>query len=194
MPPETQTPPVQKKEGFAGEILRFTLFALVIVLPIRLFVAQPFIVQGASMDPTFETGEYLIVDQLSYHLSAPERGQIVIFKYPLDTSKYFIKRIIGLPGETVVLDGTSVIIKSPEHPDGVKLTEPYITSKNEMENSMTVTLGPNQYWVMGDNRRQSSDSRSWGILPGNLIVGTPFVRLYPLDRVSVSPGFYKEVQ
>src|SRR5438105_1933429 len=90
------TPP-PKKESFFGEIFKFTLIALVIVLPIRFFIAQPFIVQGASMDPTFETGEYLIVDQLSYHLGNPERGQVIIFKYPKDESKYFIKRVIGLP-------------------------------------------------------------------------------------------------
>ncbi len=94
---------------------------LSLFFPIRLFVAQPFIVSGASMDPTFETGEYLIVDQLSYHFDDPVRGQVVIFKYPKDESKYFIKRVIGLPGETVQIEGTDVTIFNESNPDGKKL-------------------------------------------------------------------------
>jgi signal peptidase I len=191
---EQLAPPIQeeKKEGFIGEIVRFTIFALLIVLPIRIFIAQPFIVSGASMDPSFETGEYLIVDQLSYRFEQPQRGQIIIFKYPKDESKYFIKRIIGLPGETVVIDGTAVTIKNKENPLGFKLNEPYIIAKNEKEDSIQVTLGDNEYFVMGDNRRQSSDSRIWGTLPKQNIIGTPFVRLFPFDRIDVLPGNFKE--
>lgn len=177
-----------KKESFWREIIKFTFFALIFVLPIRLFIAQPFIVSGASMDPTFETGEYLIVDQISYHVGDPERGEIVIFKYPKDETKYFIKRVIGLPGDTIELDGTSVTIKNREHPSGFTLQEPYITAKNEKIEHMTVTLKENNYFVMGDNRRQSSDSRMWGTLPRDLIVGTPFVRLFPLTRIGLHPG------
>jgi signal peptidase I len=127
-PPSLQPQP--KKENFFGEIAKFTIVALLVVLPIRLFIAQPFIVSGASMDPTFETGQYLIVDQLSYHVGNPDRGQVIIFKYPKDETKYFIKRVIGLPGETVIIDGTSVIIKNKQHPDGFKLIEPYISLNN----------------------------------------------------------------
>ncbi|MES2437184.1 MAG: signal peptidase I [Patescibacteria group bacterium] len=177
-----------KKESFWGEIIKFTLFALLIVLPIRLFIAQPFIVSGASMDPAYETGEYLIVDQLSYHLNDPARGDVVIFKYPKDETKYFIKRVIGLPGDTVQIDGTQVIIFNDANPDGLKLREPYISFANEKEDSLRVTLKDDQYFVMGDNRRQSSDSRSWGTLPRELIVGTPFIRLFPLNKISVFPG------
>ncbi|MDQ3076657.1 MAG: signal peptidase I [bacterium] len=182
----------EKKESFWGEIIRFTFFALLIVLPIRLFIAQPFIVSGASMDPTFETGEYLIVDQLSYHLQDPQRGEIVIFKYPKDETKYFIKRIVGLPGDTLELDGTTVTIKNTEHPDGLVLDEEYIELQNEKIENMTVTLKDGQYFVMGDNRRQSSDSRAWGTLQRDLIVGTPFVRLFPLNRIGLYPGEFNE--
>ncbi len=188
------TPPQKKKEPFFTEIVKFTLLALLIVLPIRIFVAQPFIVNGASMDPSFETGEYLIVDQLSYRIGEPQRGQVVIFKYPKDTTKYFIKRVIGLPGETVELDGTHVIIKNKSNPDGFALQEPYISFKNEKEDYLQVTLKDNEYFVMGDNRRQSSDSRAWGTLPRNLIVGTPFIRLFPLERINVLPGAFKEAK
>ena len=106
-----ETTQQNKKGGFFKELLKFTIIAFIIVVPIRAYVAQPFIVNGASMDPTFETGEYLIVDQLSYRIiEKPARGEIIIFKYPQDTSKFFIKRIIGLPGETLEIEGSSIKI------------------------------------------------------------------------------------
>jgi signal peptidase I len=196
LPQEQPAPvaPTPKKDSFFTEIFKFVFFTLIIVLPIRFFIAQPFIVSGASMDPTFETGQYLIVDQLSYHLGSPERGQVIIFKYPKDTSKYFIKRVIGLPGETVIIDGTKVTIKNKQHPNGFTLNEPYIDSRNQAEGAETITLPSNQYFVMGDNRRQSSDSRAWGTVPRSDIIGTPFLRLFPFDKIGVEPGYYKESQ
>jgi signal peptidase I len=194
IPTSPSLQPQPKKENFFGEIAKFTIVALLVVLPIRLFIAQPFIVSGASMDPTFETGQYLIVDQLSYHVGNPDRGQVIIFKYPKDETKYFIKRVIGLPGETIIIDGTSVIIKNKQHPDGFKLIEPYISLNNQKEDTGTYVMKDNEYFVMGDNRRESFDSRSWGILPRDLIIGTPFIRLYPLDRISLLPGNYKEAK
>lgn len=195
--PYSSTPPSTpqqqpKKENFFWEIFKFTVVALAIVLPIRLFIAQPFIVSGASMDPTFATGEYLIVDQLSYHIGNPQRGQVVIFRYPKDETKYFIKRIIGLPGEKVSIKGTEVTIINKDNPQGFKLSEPYISAANEKEDDITVDLQDGQYFVMGDNRRQSFDSRSWGILPRSDIIGTPFVRLFPLDKISLFPGDFDE--
>lgn len=180
----------QKSESFFGELIRFTLIALAIVIPVRLFVAQPFIVSGASMDPTFADGEYLIVNQLTYRFEDPQRGDVVIFKYPKDESKFFIKRVIGLPGEKVIIDGSEVTIVNKEHPDGFALKEPYIGSIRE--DSMSVTLKSDQFFVMGDNRKQSSDSRMWGTLPRKDIIGTPFVRLFPLNRVGILPGDYKQ--
>ncbi|MCC2631023.1 MAG: signal peptidase signal peptidase [Candidatus Paceibacter sp.] len=193
--PPLKTPPTpDKKENFFAEIVKFTFIALLIVLPIRLFIAQPFIVSGASMDPTFDTGEYLIVDQLSYQVSEPQRGQVVVFKYPKDETKFFIKRIIGLPGETVILDGTTVIIKNKENPDGFRLNEPYISLNNEKDDNVTITLKADQFFVLGDNRRQSFDSRSWGVLPRNMIIGKAFIRLFPIDKISILPGDYKEAK
>lgn len=190
--PQSPSNSKDKKNGFFGDIVKFAIIAVIIVLPIRLFIAQPYIVSGASMEPTFETGQYVLVDELSYHFSTPRRGQIIIFKYPKDTSVSFIKRIIGLPGETVILSGTSVTIKNSAHPDGFTLDEPYVAAENQSQNYMTVTLGPDQYWVMGDNRRESSDSRAWGPVPANDIIGTPFVRLYPLNVIGTFPGTYQE--
>jgi len=170
---------------FFVDLVRFTLLAFVIVAPIRWFVAQPFIVNGASMDPTFMDGDYLIVDQLSYYLGDPTRGEVVIFKYPKDPSKYFIKRVIGLPGETVKVAGEQVLITTVGG-ETLALREPYLVFNRPSNDQLT--LGADQYFVMGDNRPQSSDSRVWGPVPRGLIVGRALVRLYPLTKIGVHPG------
>lgn len=185
----TEVKVIPKKESFLWELIKFTVIALAIVIPIRLFIAQPFVVSGTSMDSTFHDGEYLIVNQFSYHFSDPTRGQIVIFRNPKNESVFFIKRVIGLPGETVQISGTQVIIKNSNHPDGFVLKEPYLGSTSS--GNMSITLEKDQYFVMGDNRRASSDSRSWGTLPRSDIVGTPLFRLFPINRLSLKPGDYK---
>jgi len=174
-----------KKSGF-WDLVKFAVIALVIVIPVRTFVAQPFIVSGSSMVPTFQNGQYLIVDELSYRFHPPARGDVIVFKYPKDTTKYFIKRVIGLPGETVHIDGSKITIKNAQHPDGFALDETYV--KNKSENMIDATLGNSEYYVMGDNRSASSDSRVWGTLPQNLIVGRAYLRLFPLSEISVLPG------
>lgn len=165
------------------EIVQFTLIALLIILPFRLFIAQPFVVSGASMYPTFNDGDYLIVDQLSYRLSDPQRGSVIIFKYPNDPSKFFIKRIIGLPGEKVVLENGVVTINDTEVLDSSYVDK---TQKDNLE----VVLSEDEYFVMGDNRAHSSDSRSWGPLPEEFIVGRPLVQLLPITGLSLFPGDY----
>jgi len=186
--PQNPTPQQKKGSNFFVEILKFTLVAVVIVIPFRFYIAQPFVVSGASMDPAFETGEYLIVDQLSHRVEKPVRESVVIFKYPKDTTKFFIKRVIGLPGETVEVHGTKVTIKNAEHPEGFVLDEPYVTPKNEKQDEIVVTLKHDEYFVMGDNRNGSSDSRMWGPVDEKLIIGRPFIRLLPVKRISVFPG------
>lgn len=166
--------------------MQIALIAVLVVLPIRVFIAQPFIVSGSSMTPTFENGDYLIIDQVSKRFEDPKRQQVAVFRYPRNPSKFFIKRIIGLPGETVVLRGSNVYIKNDTHPEGFKLDEPYV-SKHASE-QMEVTLDNEQYFVMGDNRNASSDSRSWGPLPENYIIGSPFVRLLPITHAAITPG------
>lgn len=178
--------PKEKKPGFIKDTLRFTFIALLIVVPFRMFIAQPFLVNGASMDPTFENGHYLIVDELSYQFKTPERGSVLIFKYPLDPKKYFIKRVIGLPSETVRIEEGKVFIENKEHPQGFELKEPYIAfTKND---TLTTTVKDGEYFVMGDNRSGSLDSRYWGPLPEKFIIGRPFVRLYPLSTIGLWPG------
>ncbi len=191
---ELQTPerpaPRREEESFIVEIFKFSILALIIVVPFRLFVAQPFLVNGASMSPTFETGQYLIVDQLTYHLEQPERGDVVIFRFPNDPSKFFIKRIIGLPGEEVRLhDGTTTIVDpgtSAERP----LDEPYVKT-GLTDDDLTVTLSADEYFVMGDNRGASSDSRVWGPVPRRNIVGRALLRLLPPRTFGLFPGATK---
>lgn len=195
--PTPDAPQSNSRESFFSlQSLWFVLAVLIVVLPIRFFVAKPFIVSGASMDPTFATWHYLIIDQLSYRLHDPQRGDVITFRFPQDPSRFFIKRIIGLPGETVTLDGYTVTITNTEHPNGFILNEPYIADKNQKRTNMVITLGSDEYFVMGDNRLESADSRYWGPLEQNRIIGRAFVRLFPLDQIGILPGSttYTEIQ
>lgn len=182
--------PAPKQKHPIIEIIQFALIALLIVLPIRMFIAQPFIVSGASMEETFYTGEYLIVDQVTYRFNEPVRGDVIIFRYPRDPSKFFIKRIIGLPGDTITIDGTTVTIFNDEYPQGVALNESYIKSM-EPNTVQSETLGDREYFVMGDNRDQSSDSRVWGVLQEENIIGRALVRLFPVNGIEFLPGFVR---
>ncbi len=181
-----ESPKKAKESGFFGELFKFFLIVVFIIIPFRIFVAQPFIVEGASMDPTFHNGQYLIVDQLSYHLTEPKRGSVIIFKYPRDPKQFFIKRVIGLPGETVKVENGIVTIINKENPKGFVLDEPYLKFKKY--DDAELTLNSDQFFVMGDNRAVSSDSRFWGAVPRDNIVGRPFLRLLPLTTIGIFPG------
>ena len=177
----------EERENSLLEIIRFSVIALMIVVPIRMFIAQPFIVSGASMADTFHTGEYLIVDQVTYYFHEPARGDVVIFRYPKDPSKYFIKRIIGLPGDRLVIEDAKVTIYNEANPDGFTLNESYIKSMRPAPRQEEV-LGDREYFVMGDNRDESSDSRMWGVLQEERIIGRALLRLFPLGTFDVLPG------
>ncbi len=175
------------KENSFLEIVRFSILALLIVVPVRMFVAQPFLVSGASMEETFQNGDYLIVDRVSYTLDDPKRGDVVIFRYPKDPSKFFIKRIIAIPGDTINITGSTVTITNTDSPAGFVVDEPYIKSM-KAGITITETLGEREYFVMGDNRDESSDSRVWGVLQEERIVGRAFLRLFPPQSFDVMPG------
>ncbi|TAL49561.1 signal peptidase I [Patescibacteria group bacterium] len=179
-------PEPKKQKGFFRELLELLIVALVVVVPFRLFIAQPFVVNGASMEPTFDNGEYLIVDQLTYRFEPPERGEVLIFRFPKDPKKFFIKRLIGLPGETVTISNGRVYIKNSEHPEGFAISEPYVSFIKR--DNFTVTLEESEFFVLGDNRLGSADSRLWGPLPVSLVVGRPIIRLFPFTRIALLPG------
>ena len=171
------------------EYIKFLLIVAAIVLPIRFYVAQPFVVSGDSMFPTFKDGQYLVVDQISYNLGKPHRGDVAIFKFPQDTSKFFIKRVIGLPGETVEIKGQEVFIITKGSTEKIKLSEPYIEMEREVYE--TTTLKDDEYFVMGDNRLQSYDSRFWGPLNEKYLVGRALLRLLPIGDINYLPGVAK---
>jgi len=172
------------------DLLKFAVMALVIVIPIRMWIAQPFVVSGESMYPTFDNGQYLIIDEISYILGNAQRGDVVVFRYPNDTKRFFIKRVIGLPNEKIIVNNGEVTIINKEHPDGFKMVEPYINEK--FFTGSTYETKDNEYFVMGDNRNRSSDSRFWGILPKNLMIGKVFLRLLPIKTMSYMPGKYNQ--
>jgi signal peptidase I len=182
----------KQKDKSWWELLRFGLIALVIVAPIRLFIAQPFVVSGSSMVPTFIDKDYLIVDEITYKFNDPKRDDVIIFRYPLDKSKFFIKRIIGLPGETVDIKGSVITITNGEHKDGLVLDQPYV--KNQKEDTVHTVLKDNEYFVMGDNRSASSDSRYWGAVPRKNIVGRALLRLLPFGEMGILPGKYTQTE
>lgn len=173
------------------EWVQVIAIAMIISLPIRFFIAEPFVVKGASMDPTFSTGQFLIVDRVSYRFESPKRGEVIVFRYPNSPSVYYIKRIIGLPGEKIEIKNGKVTITDKDS-NQLNLTEPYIESYHASNDSEQTTLGPTEYFVMGDNRAESSDSRMWGPLDEHFIVGRPIFRLFPLSTISIFPGEMKD--
>lgn len=179
--------PEEHRENFFLELLKFALIAVIIVVPVRLFVAQPFIVSGASMEPTFDNRQYLIVDELSYRLGTPGRGDVVIFRPPQQPQgTFYIKRIIGLPGETLDITDSSVTVTKVDGTE-VTLDESYVANQGNGR-TQHVTLDSDEFFVMGDNRPESSDSRYWGVLPRQNLVGRAFLRLWPIQHIDILPG------
>jgi signal peptidase I len=198
----------EDKEAYYGvgsfiiEIIKVFFWAVIIILPIRLFLFQPFFVQGASMEPNFEDGEYLIVNELGYketalnlfdnHLFSIEpfkelsRGDVIVFRYPKNPSQFFIKRVIGLPGETVTIKDGRIAITNSENPAGFTLDESeYLSPDLKTSGDMMMKLKDDQYFVLGDNRGASHDSRAWGPLPENLVIGKVLLRAWPMARAAV---------
>ena len=196
--------------GFIWEVIKVFFWAFIIIMPIRIFLFQPFFVQGASMEPNFEGGDYLIINELGYKqtsfgfadmdiFSLPtfrelQRGDVVVFRYPKDPKQFFIKRVIGLPGEKVVISEGKVRIISKQNPDGFILDEYQYLPKNVVTNNpqnpqsntpIIQELSSDEYFVLGDNRSQSHDSRAWGALNKKYVVGRAMLRAWPLSGISL---------
>ncbi len=175
---------------FIWEIFKITIIALAIVIPIRYFLFQPFFVKGQSMAPNFETGDYLIVDEISYRFQEPQRGEVIIFRYSQKPSYRFIKRIIGLPGEIVEIKEGKVIIYKNNQPQVLDESD-YLPSSVKTPGNILITLGEDEYFVLGDNRAFSFDSRSFGFLPEKEIIGRVFIRAWPfVDIVKFEAPVY----
>jgi len=168
------------------EIFKILVVSLAIIIPIRYFLIQPFFVQGASMEPNYQDGEYLIIDEVSYRLGEPLRGEVVVFKYPQNPSEFFIKRIIGLPGETIKIDDIKIIIENKANPEGFVLDESSYLKNVPPMGQETTTLKENEFFVLGDNRAASFDSRRWGPLPRNNIVGRVWGKARPISQAGIA--------
>jgi len=168
---------------FLGELIILIVLAYFTVRLIHTFVFQPYYVVGPSMEPNFYDQDYLLIDKISYHFSTPERGEIVIVKMPNNQKSLIIKRVIGLPGETVkVLDG-KVYIFNDQYPSSARLSEPYLLEGLETKGEIERKLGLNEYFVMGDNRPVSYDGRSFGPIDKSLIVGRTLFRVWPFSHI-----------
>ncbi len=172
---------------FILDLLEVVIVSAVIVLPIRYFLIQPFFVQGQSMESNFHTSDYLIIDELTYRLREPQRGEVIVFKFPQDPSQYYIKRIIGLPGETLKIEGEKIIVFNHEYPRGFLLKEEYLDGDNRAVNlgETKITLNKDEYFVLGDNRKASYDSRRWGVLPRIDVIGRVWLRAWPVQTATV---------
>ena len=173
--------------SYVLELIKVVVVSLAIIIPVRYYLIQPFYVKGASMEPNFYDKEYLIIDEISYRFRAPERGDIIVFKYPRNPEEYFIKRIVGLPGEKVQIKDGFAYVYNQENPLGVKLAEAYLppSEKTYGLNEEITALGASEYYVLGDNRNASKDSRSFGPVDKKLITGRVLLRGWPFNRIDV---------
>ncbi|MBT9171016.1 MAG: Signal peptidase IB [Actinobacteria bacterium] len=165
------------------EIFEVVLVAVIVVLIVRNFLIQPFLVSGASMEPNFSSGDYLLIDGISYRFREPQRGEVAVFHYPSDKKVYYIKRIIGLPGEKLAIKNGEIVVFNKEYPEGFTIGENYLPPTTKTSGNEEIVLKDNEYFMLGDNRNYSYDSRSWGSLSKNEIVGMVRLRLWPFNEV-----------
>lgn len=163
-----------KRSHLAREIIETIALTLLIFIVIH-FTVQNYLVEGISMQPSLDNSQYVLVNKLAYLFHQPERGDVIVFHWPVDTNKDLIKRVIGIPGDTIVLDSTTVTV------DGVKLSEPYIKLAFNPAGQQ-VKVPANSYFVMGDNRQFSDDSRDWGLVPKDNIVGKAVMIYWPFNK------------
>lgn len=166
---------------FIWDLVKILVVALALIIPFRILIAEPFVVSGSSMFPNFHNKDYLIIDRISYRIHPPERGDVVVLKFPKDPSQYYIKRIVGLPSDHISCQKGKVVISKEEGQQPIVLKESYLPSNTQTLNCKPLTiLGSDEYFVLGDNRTASSDSRVWGVLPKDDIVGRAWFRVFPL--------------
>ncbi|MBI3334916.1 MAG: signal peptidase I [Candidatus Portnoybacteria bacterium] len=180
---------IMMKEVFKNilHFLQIFLLSLAIVLPIRYFVVQPFLVRGESMLPTFNNFDYLFVERVSYYVREPARGEVIVFRFPRNERDYYIKRVVGLPGEEVRIEGGQVQVITLQGKT-LLLKEPYLSSNTFTQGGAEVRLGPGEYYVLGDNRDASYDSRRWGVLPAKDIIGRVLARIWPPNKAKAFWG------
>jgi len=177
------------EKGFLGkialfflELIKIAILAGITIFVIRALIFKPFYVKGQSMEPNFYEKDYLIIDEITYRFREPERGEIIVLKSPVSTD-FYLKRVVGLPGERVKVENGKVIIYNDDNPKGMILNETYLNSIST-SGSVSFTLGDDQYFVLGDNRGASFDSRSFGAISRDAVIGRVWLRGWPFDRIS----------
>ncbi|OIP59183.1 MAG: signal peptidase I [Candidatus Moranbacteria bacterium CG_4_9_14_3_um_filter_45_14] len=188
--------------GLLLEMAKVFLLAVVIIIPVRVFLFQPFFVQGSSMEPNFEDGQYLVVSEFGYkqtdvnltdsfHFAVDpfktiERQDVIVFRYPKNPEQFFIKRVIGLPGESVEVRQGKVIVYNTAHPDGFVLDESAYIGLDILTKDMPkMSVGDDAYIAMGDNRMFSYDSRAFGSIKKDKIIGRVLLRAWPIKQLSL---------
>ncbi|MBU0722527.1 signal peptidase I [Patescibacteria group bacterium] len=173
--------------SYVFALIKAVVISLAIIIPVRYYLIQPFYVKGASMEPNFYNNEYLIVDEISYRFHEPARGDIIVFRYPRNPQEYFIKRVIGLPGEKIQIKDGFAYVYNQANPQGLKLVETYLPAgdKTYNLNEEIIILSDSEYYVLGDNRNASKDSRSFGPVDKSLIIGRVLFRGWPFNRIDV---------
>lgn len=167
------------KKSALTEITESIIIAVLLATVIRLFVLQPFYIPSGSMEPNLRINDRIIVSKINYRFTEPQRGDIVVFKYPLDPTRDFVKRLIGKGGETVALKNSKLYI------DGKEIPENYLPTGLRFEDFGPVRIPEGHYLMLGDNRNSSDDSRVWGPLPKDHIVGKALLIYWPLDRLEL---------
>ncbi len=169
-----------KNNSLLVEIVQSLVVAVVLALIIHTFVMQNFRIPSASMEPTLQIQDYIFASKLNYRFQEPKRGDIVVFKYPVDTNRYFVKRLIAVGGETVAFRNSQLLI------NGQPVSEDYLPPGLRIPDYGPVEVPAGNYFMMGDNRNNSSDSREWGFVPRNLIVGKEVFIYWPPARIGVA--------
>jgi signal peptidase I len=176
---------MKKVASVIFELVKIIVIALAIVIPIRYFLIQPFYVKGASMEPTFYDHEYLIVNELTYRMNEPNRGDVIVFKYPRNPEQYFIKRVIALPGESIKIENGLVYIQKVDSEDWLLLDESgYLNESVKTYPNFEAEVLEEEYFLMGDNRSSSLDSRIFGAVKNNFIIGKTWLRAWPMDKIT----------
>lgn len=189
---EVENNPAKDFLYFVFDLLKTGIIVFVIAFSLRYFAVQPFIVDGESMMPNYVNNEYILAEKISYIAKEPHRGDVTVFRYPGNPNVSYIKRIIGLPGETVKIENDKITIFNSKNPEGVVLKEDYIPAENitlatgTTNGAFEEKIGPNEFFVLGDNRQHSSDSREWGLLPRSNIIGRAWLTLMPANKFGIN--------
>lgn len=168
---------------FFLEVIKITLLAGITIGLVRYFLFKPFYVKGQSMEPNYKEHEYLIVDEFTYRFREPKRGEVIVLNSPVSDNEYYLKRIVGLPGERVKIEDNKIVVYNDKFPQGIVVEEKYLVE--DTPGSVQITMGPNEYFVMGDNRDASYDSRRFGPIKLDSVVGKTWLRGWPLNKISI---------